>query len=135
VRQRILVVDDDKFMRDLLGLHLRNGGYDVLEAEDAVVAGHQVVNGAPDLVIADVHMPYMNGYDFVAALKSDPTTKHIPVVFLTSDENVAEHARKLGAAAFLNKPVRAERLFEVVARFALSEADAVRTPGVTRAGR
>jgi CheY-like chemotaxis protein len=116
-RPCILVVDDEESMRLLLKLHLGNAGYDVLVAEDAIVAGHLIVEHAPDLLIVDVQMPYMNGYEFVAALKGDPTTSKIPVVFLTTDENVAEHARKLGASAYLNKPVPADKLLEVVGLF------------------
>jgi len=104
-------------MRDLLKFHLRKQGYDVLMAEDAVVAGHLVVRHKPDLLIVDVQMPYMNGYDFVEAVKKDPETKSIPVLFLTSDEDVAHRAPKLGAAAYLRKPVTADRLIEVVAMF------------------
>ena len=114
---KILVVDDEQSMRDLVKFHLRKNGYDVLTAEDAVVAGHLVVRHKPALLIVDVQMPYMNGYDFVAALKSDPQTKNIPVVFLTMDEDVGHQAPKLGAAAYLRKPVTADRLLEVVAMF------------------
>jgi CheY-like chemotaxis protein len=117
-RPAILVVDDEESMRALLKLHLSNAGYEVRVAEDAIVGGHLVVQEVPDVIIVDVEMPYMNGYEFVAALKSDPETRNIPVIFLTTDANVAEHARKLGAAAYLNKPVIADRLLEVVALFA-----------------
>ena len=115
MRPKIVVVDDDRSMLDLLKFHLRKQAYDVLLAEDAVVAGQLVVKHRPDLLIVDVHMPYMNGYDFVAAVKNDPETRNIPVIFLTSDEDVAHRAPKLGAAAFLRKPVTADRLLEVVA--------------------
>lgn len=116
-RAKIVVVDDEQSMLDLLKFHLRKQGYDVLVAEDAVVAGHLIVQHKPDLLIVDVQMPYMNGYDFVAAVKNDPETRNIPVVFLTSDEDVGHRAPKLGAAAFLRKPVTADRLLEVVAMF------------------
>lgn len=59
-----------------------------------------MVREPPDLILV-VQMPYMNGYEFVSALKSDPTTRQIPVVFLTTVDNVAEHAKKLGAAGYL----------------------------------
>jgi CheY-like chemotaxis protein len=101
-------------MRDLLRLHLSNQGYLVLAAEDAIVAGHMVLSEKPDLLIVDVQMPYMNGYEFVAALKGDPETRDIPVVFLTTDDNVAAQATRLGAAAYLAKPVMADRLLDVV---------------------
>jgi two-component system, chemotaxis family, chemotaxis protein CheY len=115
--KKVLVVDDEQSMRDLLRLHLSNQGYQVLAAEDAIVAGHIVVSEKPDLLIVDVQMPYMNGYEFVEALKGDPQTRDIPVVFLTTDDNVASQAKKLGAAAYLQKPVTADRLLEVVDLF------------------
>lgn len=114
---KILVVDDEQSMRELVSFHLRKHGYDVLTAEDAVVAGHLVVRHKPDLLIVDVQMPFMNGYDFVEAVKKDPETKNIPVVFLTMDEDVGYRAPRLGAAAYLRKPVTADRLIEVVAMF------------------
>jgi CheY-like chemotaxis protein len=113
-RAKILVVDDDKMIRDLVRLHLANEGYDVLLAEDAVAAGHLVVKSAPALILVDVNMPYMDGYQFTAALKADPATRDIPVVFITTDEDVAQRSRQLGAVAYLRKPLRADRLFEVV---------------------
>lgn len=117
-KHSVLVIDDDEAMRQLVRLHLGNGGYEVLEAEDAVVGGHIVLRKSPDLIVCDVHMPYMSGYEFVAALKSDPLTHSIPVVFLTVDEGVAERAQELGAVAYLRKPVHADRLLEVVGLFA-----------------
>lgn len=124
-RRTIVVIDDDPSIRTLLELHLKNAGYEVFSAEDAVDGGHLVVKAAPDLVICDVHMPYMDGYEFVAALKSDPLTQHIPVIFLSTDDDIADNARKFGAIAYLRKPVLADRLLEIVALFALPTAIAV----------
>ncbi len=117
-KRKVLVVEDEESMRELLRLHLGNNGYQVTVAEDAMVAGHLVLKDRPDLMIVDVEMPYMTGYEFVAAIKADPSTRDIPVVFLTTDANVAEQAIKLRADAYLNKPVMANRLLEVVALFA-----------------
>ena len=117
-QRKVLVVEDEESMRELLRLHLGNSGYQVTVAEDAMAAGHLVLKDRPDLMIVDVEMPYMNGYEFVAAIKADPSTRDIPVVFLTTDANVAEQAIKLRADAYLNKPVMADRLLEVVALFA-----------------
>lgn len=114
---KVLVIDDDAIFRDLLRLHLSNNGYQVLVAEHAIIGGHLVLSEAPDLIIVDVEMPYINGYEFVEALKGDLETRDIPVVFLTVDENVAVHAKRLGAAAYLNKPVMLDALLEVVRRF------------------
>jgi CheY-like chemotaxis protein len=115
---RIVVIDDDFVLRQLLDLHLRNAGYEVLSAEDAVDGGHLILRTLPDLIICDVEMPYLNGYDFVAALKTHDTTREIPIVFLTSQEDLEGLTARLGAVAHLMKPVRADRLLEVVALYA-----------------
>ena len=65
----ILVVDDEAIMRELLGLHLRGAGYRVVAAEDAIAAGHRVLGQVPDLIVCDFKMPYMNGNDFIGALR------------------------------------------------------------------
>jgi len=114
---KVLVIDDDPIFRDLLRLHLSNNGYQVLVAEHAILGGHLVLSETPDLIIVDVEMPYINGYEFVEALKGDLETRDIPVIFLTVDENVAVHARRLGAAAYLTKPVMLDALLEAVHRF------------------
>lgn len=114
----VLVVDDDDCMRGLLKLHLANAGYEVVVAEDAIVAGHIALQAPPALMIVDVNMPFMNGYEFVAALKADQSTCDIPIVFLTSRNDVPDEAKRLGAVAYLNKPVVADRLLEVVQLYA-----------------
>jgi CheY-like chemotaxis protein len=112
--RRIVVIDDDEVMRMLLDMHLRNAGYEVFAAEDAVDGGHLVIRTLPDLIICDVDMPYLNGYDFVAALRTHDSTRGIPIVFLTSLEDRDGLTTRLGAVAHLIKPVRADRLLEVI---------------------
>jgi EAL domain-containing protein (putative c-di-GMP-specific phosphodiesterase class I)/CheY-like chemotaxis protein len=114
-RPRILVVDDDESMRELVRLHLGNAGYDVVLAEDAIVAGHLVLRSPPDLIIADVEMPYMDGFQFVEALKADPAVSAIPVIFLTVRADGETRGKQLGAAGYLAKPLRADRLLATVA--------------------
>lgn len=113
---RVLVIDDDRSIRELLSLHLANRGYDVAVAEDAIVGGKLALAAKPQLIIVDANMPYMDGPEFVAALKSDPEMSDIPVVFLTSDEDIVDRAKDLGAFACLTKPIMADRLLDVVAR-------------------
>jgi CheY-like chemotaxis protein len=116
-RAKIAVVDDDRFIRYLLDLHLRKAGYEVFAAEDAVAAGRVVVEHKPDVILCDVDMPFMDGYEFVSALRADPETRHIPVIFLTVNKGVGERAKQLGAG-HLVKPVMADELLRTVARFA-----------------
>ena len=118
----ILIVDDDELVRRLLTLHLTNAGYAVSAAEDAIRAGYISLQIAPDLIITDVKMPHMSGFDFIAALQSDPRLASTPVIFLTSDEDGDARARELGAAGYVNKPVRADVLLALVDR-ALKKED------------
>jgi DNA-binding response OmpR family regulator len=121
-RVKILVIDDDTEMLRFLKLHLENAGYIVLLAEDGIVGGHLIMNHSPNLILVDANMPYLSGYELVEALKADPATRHIPVIFLTADKHVEERTRKLGADAYLKKPANVNRMLEVVALFATGGA-------------
>ena len=112
---KILVVDDDESIRELLRLHLAAAGYEVLVAADAIAAGYLVLRAPPDLIITDVNMPHMDGFEFVAALKSDKTLPEIPVIFLTSEDEGDYRGKQLGAVGYVTKPVRADRLLSLVA--------------------
>ena len=82
---------------------------------DAIIAGYIVLKAPPDLIITDVNMPHMDGFEFVAALKADTTLPRIPVIFLTSVEDQGR-GRELGAVGYVTKPVRADRLLSLVAQ-------------------
>ena len=116
-KAKIAVIDDDRFIRYLLDLHLRKAGYEVFAAEDAVAAGRVILERAPDVILCDVDMPFMDGYEFVTALRADPATRHIPVIFLTVNPSVRDRAKQLGAG-HLMKPVMADELLRAVAQFA-----------------
>ena len=113
---RILVVDDDENIRDLLRLHLTSAGYEVEVAPDAIAAGYRILKAPPDLIITDVSMPHMDGFEFVAALKADTSLPRIPVIFLTSVEDGDSRGRELGAVGYITKPVRSDRLLSLVAQ-------------------
>ena len=112
----ILVVDDDESMRELLRLHLTAAGYDVEVAEDAIAAGYRVLKTPPELIISDINMPHMDGFEFIAALKADKTLPSIPVIFLTSFEEGDQRGKDLGAVGYVTKPVMADKLLRLVAR-------------------
>lgn len=128
---RILVVDDDPDLLNLLRLHLSSAGYEVRTAEDAIQAGYMVLAEPPDLIITDVSMPHMDGFEFVAALKADPGVPDIPVIFLTAAEEDFDRGQALGAAGYVTKPVRADRLLALVAKHV---AGAALPPGGAEAG-
>jgi CheY-like chemotaxis protein len=111
----ILIVDDDESIRELLRLHLSNAGYSVNVAEDGIAAGYLVLRSPPDLIISDVNMPHMDGFEFIAALRADKSLPSIPVIFLTSMEEGDHRGKELGAVGYLTKPVRSDRLLSLVA--------------------
>ena len=113
---RILIVDDDENIRELLRLHLSSAGYEVQTAADAIAAGYVILKAPPDLILTDVNMPHMNGFEFVAALKADRSLPNIPVIFLTSVEDGDARGKELGAVGYITKPVRADRLLSIVAK-------------------
>lgn len=116
-KPRVLVVDDAKYIRELLKMHLSYAGYEVETAEDAVEAGKRLLQETPDVIITDVNMPYMDGIEFVTAMREDRTVPDIPVIFITSRDDVDAEAAKLRVAACLTKPVRIDRLLEVLALY------------------
>jgi len=113
---KVLVVEDDESMRELLRLHLSGAGYDVATAEDGIAAGYAVLKSPPDLIVCDIEMPNMDGFQFIAALRADRSLPKLPVIFLTSVEEGHARAKELGAVAFLTKPVLADWLLTAVSQ-------------------
>jgi len=113
--RRILVVDDDECIRELLRLHLSRAGYEVELAEDAIAAGHALMRGLPDLMVVDVEMPYLSGLELVSIIRADKSIPYFPIVFLTAVQNLWERVRVLNAA-YVTKPVLADTLLAVIAR-------------------
>jgi len=114
-RPQILIIDDSADTRELLALHLRNAGYSVTLAEDAVAAGHRVTESPPDLIICDFEMPFMSGVEFIAALRADATIRDLPVVFITTRDHTAELSGKTFGFPLLTKPLLADDLLVTVA--------------------
>jgi len=112
--REILVIDDSGDTRALLKLHLSNAGYVVRLAEDGIVGGHAVLQHRPDLMIVDVDMPHMNGFELVDSIAADPSIASIPIIFLTALEDAEDRARSRGAG-FLRKPITVDELLAAVA--------------------
>ena len=108
-KPRILIVDDERKNRDLLEVILSQDGYDLTTAESGDEALVRVAESLPDLILLDVMMPGMDGYQVAVKLKADNRTMHVPVVMLSAltDRNSMMHGLTAGAAAYLAKPVDA----------------------------
>ena len=104
---RILVVDDERYNRDLLEVMLRPEGFELLGAAGGAEALALVAEQPPDLILLDIMMPQMDGYEVVASLKGNTATENIPVIMITDLDDRASRMRGLtaGAEDFLTKPV------------------------------
>jgi two-component system sensor histidine kinase/response regulator len=113
---RILIIDDDVGFRDLLRLHLSAAGYQVQVAEDGVTGGRALLAQTPDLIVSDVNMPFLDGFELLSLLRSDAGTASIPVILLSgrSDGDTMAKAVELGAADYLTKPVTRDQLLESI---------------------
>ncbi|MCT7954220.1 response regulator transcription factor [Laspinema palackyanum] len=104
--KRILVVDDDKTLRMMLKRHLEKQGFVVEEADSGVEALNLFKRDPPDLVVSDVMMPLMDGFEFCRRLRTNPAGKLVPFIFLSSkgelDDRIEGHA--IGADDYLIKP-------------------------------
>ena len=114
---KILVAEDERDIRDLISFTLKFAGYDVLTANNGEEAVALSVAELPALVLTDVRMPKMTGYEACRLIKADPTTKHIPVVFLSAKGQEAEVQTGLdaGGDAYLLKPFAPDQLTKKVA--------------------
>jgi signal transduction histidine kinase/DNA-binding response OmpR family regulator len=109
----VLVVDDDSNIRSLLQQELTEAGYKVRLAEDGRKALTLIREETPGLVILDVMMPEMNGFDVAAVLKNDPATMDIPIIILSILED-KERGFRLGVDRYLTKPIDTASLFHEV---------------------
>jgi CheY-like chemotaxis protein len=131
-KHTILVVDDEANIRDILEFFLREAGYEVAATGDPDEALALAREGGPDLVLMDVVMPRMDGFDLCQMMHTHAGTAGIPVVFLTAlgDDISRECARVSGGSFYLQKPFTREEVLEAV-----RQGLASRPPAPPRAGR
>jgi DNA-binding response OmpR family regulator len=127
--QTILVVDDDLDTLTLIGLTLQRRGFTVLKAQSGPEALDRLRTDMPDLVIVDVMMPHMDGYEVCRIIKGDPRTAHLPVVMLTAKAQTASQIEgfRAGAIDYITKPVHPQdlvaRIVAVLERARATQAD------------
>ena len=117
IEEKVVVIADDSIsVRKFVGRILEKAGYAVKLASDGLEAAELIAQVGCHLVISDIEMPRMNGYELMAHLRQDPATRRIPVLVVTSRAGAKhrERAMKEGAASFLTKPVQEEQLLAVV---------------------
>ncbi len=114
--KRIIVVDDDKEIREIVTFALTRNGFDVAVASNGEHLQHLLALQTPDLIILDVMMPGLDGYQIFSSLQSDPATQRIPVIIMTAHaENIYERISvDLGAAEHVTKPFHPLELVEKI---------------------
>jgi DNA-binding response OmpR family regulator len=114
-QKKILIVDDDIAVTKLLGGVLTKQGYSVLVSHDGLDGMVQVRKSAPDLILLDIMMPEINGYDVCRDLKFDARFKHIPIIVMTSrDQELDSRIGQLMGIDYMHKPVDSKLLIEKI---------------------
>ena len=113
---RILVIDDEPEITDIIETFLENAGYEVKSENSSMVGIERAKTFLPDLILLDIMMPFMDGYDICSDLKNSEKTKKIPVVFLTGKDARSDEGRsfRVGGVLYIKKPFSCERLLDIV---------------------
>ena len=118
--KKVLVIDDSNTIRRSAEIFLKQGGHEVMLAEDGFDALAKVNDAEPDLIFCDILMPRLDGYQTCALIKSNPEYRDIPIVMLSSKDGLFDQARGqlAGANEYMTKPFAREDLVKVVESYA-----------------
>ena len=112
----ILIVDDSAMIRRIVSQLIQKLGHQPLTAENGLQGYEMATEVRPDMIIMDIEMPVMDGFEATWRIKADQRTAHIPVMFFTalgSEENILQ-AKEAGCIGFLNKPICKEELSQAI---------------------
>lgn len=115
---KVLVIEDEQILRESILNILKIRGFSAIGAEDGRQGLQLAKTIAPDLILCDVRMPELDGYEVLTALRQDPTTATVPFIFLTAEtiQNVVSQGQVLGANGYLKKPFSTAELIEAINR-------------------
>jgi two-component system, cell cycle response regulator DivK len=115
-RPRVLLVDDYPDAREMYTEYLEYTGFEVVQASNGMEALKQAIDRTPDIILMDLSLPVMDGWEATRRLKADERTAHIPVVALTGHAlaGISEGAKKAGCDAFVTKPCLPEDLVKEI---------------------
>jgi twitching motility two-component system response regulator PilG len=114
---KVLLVDDTRTLLSLIQVYLLGWQLEFIEARDGIEGLSKAREQKPDLIISDIRMPGMDGFEFCAAVRADRTLHSVPFVMLTSltDDMSRRKGKMIGASSFLTKPIAPEQLRAIVA--------------------
>jgi response regulator RpfG family c-di-GMP phosphodiesterase len=112
----VLFIDDEPSWLEVIRLSLRNGPFRIITAEGGEAALKTLANKTPDLIMSDVRMPNINGFDLFEQVKKDPRLKTIPYVFMSSidDFDAKRTAKTIGADGYIEKPFDSEQIKTII---------------------
>ena len=121
---KVLVIDDSNTIRRSAEIFLRQGGHEVVLAEDGFDALAKVNDHTPQLIFCDILMPRLDGYQTCAIIKRNPRFAHVPVIMLSSKDGLFDKARghMVGSEEYLTKPFTKEQLLRAVEQFSSQAA-------------
>src|SRR6516164_1428755 len=124
---RVLVIDDSNTIRRSAEIFLRQGGHEVVLAEDGFDALAKVNDHTPDLIFCDILMPRLDGYQTCAIIKRNPRFVAVPVIMLSSKDGVFDKARgrMVGSEDYLTKPFTKDQLLQTVQQFGSAKQGAM----------
>jgi two-component system cell cycle response regulator DivK len=127
-RPRVLLVDDYPDAREMYSEYLQFSGFDVVEAANGMEALQSAIDRSPDIILMDLSLPVMDGWEATRRLKADERTASIPVVALTGHAlaGISEGAKKAGCDAFVTKPCLPEDLVKEIRRILDQPSSTVR---------
>jgi len=115
-KKKALTVDDSRTMREMVSFTLKGAGFDVIEAEDGRDALAKLGDQKVDVIITDLNMPNMNGFELIISLRANPNYKYTPILMLTTegDDSKKGEGKAAGATGWLVKPFNPEKLIAVI---------------------
>lgn len=116
----VMVVDDSLTVRKITGRLLERAGYNVITAKDGVDALEQLIDTVPDVMLVDIEMPRMDGFDLTRNVRADERTKNVPVIMITSRiaDKHRNYAKEIGVNHYLGKPYQEEELLALIGSYA-----------------
>jgi len=118
-KKKILIVEDEESLLKLESILLISKGFDVKGVSNGKAALESVAEEHPDLILLDIMLPEIDGFEVCRRIKSDPSTRHIPVVMLTAKKSREDMVRgeKVGADWYITKPFKSAMVIETIQRF------------------
>ena len=118
--RQVLTIDDSQSVRQMISMTLENSGFTVDEACDGAEGYEKATTGSYNAILTDLNMPNMNGLDFIKKFREHPSSRGVPIIFLSteSDEESKREAKSAGAIGWIIKPFDQAQLLAVVKKVA-----------------